>query len=924
MSAAARKRRQRGEHAGWATWAATACLLLVAVAGIGAWSGAWGGTALTAGPATPVEGDEIGELRHLKPYGPALPQPGQTVTVERAEPARQDARDVDVSVTVAPARLPADGRSEAAVLVHVSDGQGTPVADGTAVTLETTLGALSTGEGRTREGVVRAHLVAPARPGRGVVTARVGEDEGQATFTASPGQRVGSGRGRADGPSDLDVAAVAERARNRLRPETRGRWGVENGRYAASFDDEGLGLALKEDDAPGAGARGAGEAVRFAYRLLAVRAGDDVVYQHRGRGRERSAVTPQVTDNEARYRHTAAFEETYRTLDEGVQQRFMLHRALSRAGDLVVTGRLDTPLQPELLSPEEGVLFYPPGASGGVSHQRPVLRYSGALVRDARGRETYARLALDGRRLTLTVPGTWLADAAYPVVIDPMIGEPALVSDPRAEQGALDLAYNAGADEYLVVWDGYDTGGASADLQGQRVKADGTLVGDLIAISQAAGDQHTPAVTYNAGADEYLVAWSDYRDDVDGDVYGQRVGGDGSLRGDNFPIGATEALQDSPDVAYNPAADVYLAVWRDRRGEEIYVYGQVISATGTLAGANFAVYDGSGDNYQPRVAYSEPSGEFLVVWSRWWDDVYAQRLSGAGTLLDNAGTPGDERDPSEAFVVSDAAGRQAYPAVAAGADGGYLVAWRDTRADSSGDVYGQVVAAGGALSGTHIVLSALGGVYQTTPDVAYDPVGSAYLAVWRDHRDGSDTYGQAIEPTGALSGTNVLVHDGTARDPRLAAGGAGGEYLVAWQDGYGGTDNVRGRAVSGGGSGVGTSFPIGPVTGGKYYPWIAFNESAGSYLVVWEDYRDGAATVYGQRMDGDGQPMGGDFPISDVPAGPRSSPGWRRRGPTATWWRGRTGPAAAGATCAAACSAPTARRWETVLRSRPPASGRRA
>ncbi len=171
---------------------------------------------------------------------------------------------------------------------------------------------------------------------------------------------------------------------------------------------------------------------------------------------------------------------------------------------------------------------------------------------DAAGRETWADLTLDGNRLILSVPGAWLAQAAYPVVIDPMIGNPALVSDPRDMQGELAVAYNGSGDEYLVVWGGYDTGGADVDVIGQRVDADGTLLGQPIVIAQAAGDQLWPAVAYDSDLDEYLVVWTDYRDDVDGDVYGQRVDADGTLLGGVLPIGDTEALQDRPDVAYNP------------------------------------------------------------------------------------------------------------------------------------------------------------------------------------------------------------------------------------------------------------------------------------------------------------------------------------------------------------------------------------
>jgi len=296
-------------------------------------------------------------------------------------------------------------------------------------------------------------------------------------------------------------------------------------------------------------------------------------------------------------------------------------------------------------------------------------------------------------------------------------------------QAEADVAYNPDNDEYLVVWGGYDSGSADRDLQGQRVAADGALVGGLIAIAGGVGDQERPAVTYNPDAGEYLVLWTDYGADPDGDVYARRVAANGTPLGDSFAVGATEALQDRPDVAYNDVEGLYLAVWRDRRGPAIYVYGQLISSSGVLSGSNFALYDGAGDNYDPRLAYSRPNNEFLAVWSRWSADLFGQRLSGRGQLLDNPGTPEDESDPAVAFVISNAANGQSLPAVAADEAGAYLVLWRDHRYESSGDIYGQVIAASGALSGAEIAVSARSGVYQTEPDLAYDPVNNVFVFV---------------------------------------------------------------------------------------------------------------------------------------------------------------------------------------------------
>lgn len=46
-------------------------------------------------------------------------------------------------------------------------------------------------------------------------------------------------------------------------------------------------------------------------------------------------------------------------------------------------------------------------------------------------------------------------------------------------------------------------------------------------------------------------------------------------------------------------------------------------------------------------------------------------------------------------------------------------------------------------------------------------------------------------------------------------------------------------------------------------PRATYNASAGEYLVVWEDYRDGDADVYGQRLSVHGIPAGENMYLSD-------------------------------------------------------------
>jgi len=576
-----------------------------------------------------------------------------------------------------------------------------------------------------------------------------------------------------------------------------------------------------------------------------------------------------VRGNAATYAHTPTLTEQQLARDAGMQQLFTLAVPPELPGDLVLAVNLSTPLRMELLSAQQGVLFFPPNANPNKDDHTAVLAYSGALAFDAGGRTLYADLTLDKNTLFLRLPEAWLAQADYPVVIDPLIGSPALISDPRPQQDELALAYNPGDDEYLAVWEHFTTGGAGSDLRAQRFQADGTLLGAPISVTLAAGDQLQPAVVYNPTAGEYLVVWNDYRADADGDIYAQRITAAGVLTGSAIAIAATTGLEAEPSVACNPNDNLYLVAWSDRPATVIYVSGQIVGASGVLSGTEIILYDGSGDNQQPRAAYNAANGEFLVVWSRWWQDIYGKRLSGVGALLDNAGTTADESQSSVAFTVSAASGNQYSPEVVADPlTGAYLVVWQDSRNESYGDLYGQLVAGNGALSGSEIALSVVSGTMQAEATLTYDAAHQNYLAVWSDMRlaNNEDIYAQTITAGGVLSGSAFSVYSATLSQihPAVVSRPTDGESLVVWNEFGTASRNLYARRLDSAGGLPGTAFPLQVPADFKQYPSVAYRAGSG-YLVVWEDLRHGLNSLYARAYTAQGAPRSDDFALSTTP-----------------------------------------------------------
>ena len=147
----------------------------------------------------------------------------------------------------------------------------------------------------------------------------------------------------------------------------------------------------------------------------------------------------------------------------------------------------------------------------------------------------------------------------------------------QGDQRRPDLVYNSQDNLYLVVWQ--DNYYGDWDIDGRRVWSDG-MRGGVFPISSSAGSEQIPAVAYNSEDNEYLVAWQDRRNGCD-DIYGQRVGSDDSLLGDECPISTAASDQESPDVAYNSQNNEYIVVWQDERNGEDNddIYGQRVGPT---------------------------------------------------------------------------------------------------------------------------------------------------------------------------------------------------------------------------------------------------------------------------------------------------------------------------------------------------------
>jgi len=316
-----------------------------------------------------------------------------------------------------------------------------------------------------------------------------------------------------------------------------------------------------------------------------------------------------------------------------------------------------------------------------------------------------------------------------------------------------DLAYDPSNNRYLAVFQRVGTN--DVDIYGQLINCDGTPAGSefIIFDSNAFLSENATKIAYDSDNHRFLVVWA-----YNSDIYGQLVDANGSLSGGIITISNAAGFQQSPHVTYDNVNDKYLLVWSDTRNYSITntdIYGQFVTANGSLDGSNFIIDDNDRSQLAPSVAYDNITQRFLVAWEDGPNnyDIYGRILNANGTPYGNN------------FVISDAADFQWTPKISYDSTNHrFLVVWGDDRNGAlNSDIYGQLVEADRSLNGNNFFISNATNE-QGFHEVAYDSTNHRFLVVWRDERNSSmytDIYGQFINENGSLNGNNFVVADAT-------------------------------------------------------------------------------------------------------------------------------------------------------------------
>ncbi len=415
---------------------------------------------------------------------------------------------------------------------------------------------------------------------------------------------------------------------------------------------------------------------------------------------------------------------------------------------------------------------------------------------------------------------------------------------------------NGGA---FVIWlDGRNVGGS--DIYGTHIDTNGNIVsgwgydGNPIISNSGSQNQHT---LWKDGENGAVVAWFDYRDPNDPNIYMQRIASNGYLLWNNDGIQLTDAVgpQEKPKITPDGTGN-FIFTWRDR-GTDVFgdIMAQRVDLNGNLLWANeVEVYVGEGIQRNARITKASDNGA-IIVWedgrneiSENYKDLYAQKLDLNGNLQWSV----------LGIEIVQALNDQLNPRLSGDDNGGAWIIWEDGRINNHPheDIYIQHVNSSGTFelpANGYDLCSAE--FWQFSPNVKLSE--NKIFCVWGDRRLGSTSlYVQLLD----YSGNPILEEDGeeiitglsgSINDLKLLTNEDNPIFL--WTDMRNMYDSQIYFQIL---NDDGTSFfpengiPITSNTqSDQQYLEAVFSESSGTIAAVWSDNRLDYSQVYAQGIN---------------------------------------------------------------------------
>ena len=411
----------------------------------------------------------------------------------------------------------------------------------------------------------------------------------------------------------------------------------------------------------------------------------------------------------------------------------------------------------------------------------------------------------------------------------------------------------------IYVWS--DTKLGERDLWAQKVDAQGNMVwGEPLLIDGKPDRQEDPTITRTSD-NHYVIAWIDFYDDPDGNVYAQKINAAGQLlwQEGGVPVCTAAAVQLSINMEPDQDGGVFM-VWMDARNPSKDIYGQRLNANGDpmwdLDGIPIA--NDIGDEIQ-NTMLPDGTGGMMIGYTIDYggdEDIYVKRFLADGTMAWDNAIPLAVGPESQGKVRMAAIG-----------NGEFIFTWQDQTGDDPNIMAQKVNLAGQAVWPQTVAvysdLDADDSYPQENPRIV-GTSDNAAIIVWEDKRldtQDPDLFAQKINASGQLvwnpNGVALSTDPFAQFGPRMASDGAGGCYVV-WDDRRNGNtpnEDIYGQHLSATGQALwgagGKAICTAPNTQEGSLVKVAGN----NIFVNWMDARNGSIGIYYQVLNINGDPL---------------------------------------------------------------------
>ncbi len=411
----------------------------------------------------------------------------------------------------------------------------------------------------------------------------------------------------------------------------------------------------------------------------------------------------------------------------------------------------------------------------------------------------------------------------------------------------------------IYVWS--DTKLGERDLYAQKVDANGNMVwGQPLLVDGKIDRQEDPVITKTSD-DNFIIAWIDFSNDLDGSVFAQKVSPAGTLmwQTGGVSICSYPGIQISLNIEPDNAGGAYI-VWEDSRNPGKDIYGQHVSSSGTILWTEFGgngipIANGIGDESY-NTMWADGSGGLIIG--------YVYNLSGLETLYVKRFLSNGQMAWGQPLALSPSPAIQNKIKMSPINNDSFVFTWMDFRLVHP-DIYAQRVDNSGnkLWSEPFIVYSdstAAVPALQENPRIV-ETSDNGVIIIWEDKRnegDEPDLYAQKLSLTGQKlwnpDGLPLAMAPFGQKAPRMASDGNGGCYVV-WDDARNGNApniDVYAQHLSSTGAALWTANGLGICTSPNEQSSSLVKVASNHIFVNWMDFRNGSLGIYYQVLNTSG------------------------------------------------------------------------